>query len=518
MYLATAKEMREMDHRTIEAFGLPGQVLMENAGRSAANILLKKFAGPCRKKVGIVAGSGNNGGDGFVIARYLAQQGLQPAVYLLSERGRVKGDAALNLKLLDASGLEIIELPDQTAFAAHLPQMRHVHLWVDAILGTGLNSDVRGHFKNIIDFLNGSGKPIFSVDIPSGLNSDTGQECGTCTRSAATVTFGFAKPGHILFPGAECTGDLEVVDIGIPPHIVKSVAPRQILITQERIASYIRPRSLDTHKGRTGHLLVIAGSPGKTGAAVMTAMSAMRAGAGLVTLGVPRGLNPAIEPQAIEAMTALLPESATGALDESAFDTISNLWHNKACMAIGPGLGTESTTVNLVLNIVETCPIPMVIDADGLNCLAENPGTLKRSRASVIITPHSGEMARLTHQTPADIQTDRIAAARNFAQSFGVIVVLKGAGTVVATPDGRAAINPTGNPGMASGGMGDVLTGMIAGLVAQGYEPAEAAQIGVFLHGAAADTLARDRGPIGFLATDLMASLPHQFHRLLVPA
>ncbi len=518
MYLVTAKEMREMDRRTIEAFGLPGQVLMENAGRIATDIFLKKFPDARQKRVGIVAGSGNNGGDGFVIARYLAQKGIQPAVYLLSETKRVKGDAAINFKLLDAAGIKPIELADPAAFAQHVSQMRQVNLWIDAILGTGLKSDVRGHYCRVIDFMNDTGVPIFSVDIPSGLDSDTGQVCGTSARSEATATFGFAKPGHVLFPGARYTGDLEIVDIGIPPHIVKEVAPRQAMITREHVASSILPRPPDAHKGRTGHLLVIAGSPGKTGAAAMTAISAMRAGAGLVTLGVPCSLNPVVEPQALEAMTALLPESATGALDESAFETILSLCADKACLAIGPGLGTAPTTEKLVIKIVESCPVSLVIDADALNCLAQNPEIFKRAGASVVITPHPGEMARLTHQTPAEIQADRIAAARGFAQSFGVIVVLKGAGTVVATPDGHAAVNPTGNPGMASGGMGDVLTGMIAGLVTQGYEPAEAAQIGVFMHGAAADALAQDQGPVGFLASDVMAALPGEFQRLMVPA
>lgn len=516
MYLVTADQMREMDRRTIETFGLTGQVLMENAGRSATDILFKKFPERCRQKVGIVAGKGNNGGDGFVIARYLVQKGVRPTVYLLFEKEKAKGDAALNLRLLDPLGLEIIEIPDQTAFAGHQSKMRHVDLWVDAILGTGLTSIVRGHFKTIIDFLNTSGKPIFSVDIPSGLNSDTGQVCGTCTRSATTVTFAFAKPGHILFPGATFTGNLEITDIGIPHHIAEAVAPLQTLITPDLITSYIQPRPADTHKGKTGHLLVIAGSPGKTGAAAMTALSAMRMGAGRVTLGISRSLNMIVEPQVLEAMTALLPETETGELDESAFDLISGLWNNKACMAIGPGIGTRETTQKLVFRIIETCPIPLVIDADGLNCLAGNTAILKLAKKPVIITPHPGEMATLINKTVADVQADRIGCAQKFARSFGVTVVLKGAGTVVATSDGRIFINPTGNPGMASAGMGDVLTGMIAGLITQGYAPSIAAQISVFVHGAAADTLAGDQGPVGFMASDVMAALPNQFRRFMV--
>ena len=321
MYLVTASEMRKMDQETIESFGLPGRILMENAGRGATRFLLEQLGDLSTKKIGVVAGRGNNGGDGFVIARYLSQKGIRVTVFLLSRSSKVQGDAEENLKLLSPLGVPVIEIPDQDAFVTHKTIMRHQDVWIDAILGTGLQSDVKGFFKTIIDFINQSSKPVFAVDMPSGLNSDTGQPCGTCIQACATATFAFAKTGHFLFPGAEHTGKLEIVDIGIPNHIADTIRPLQYLLTPHFMRSLFHPRAANAHKGNTGHLLVIAGSPGKTGAAAMTATSAMRAGAGLVTLGIPASLNSIIETQVIEAMTCPLPETEGGVLSEKSFNT-----------------------------------------------------------------------------------------------------------------------------------------------------------------------------------------------------
>ncbi len=508
MYLVTADEMKEMDRRTIESFGLPGRVLMENAGLGATRFFLKRFEDIENKKIGVVAGRGNNGGDGFVMARYLAQKGMRVTVYLLSEKQKVKGDAAANLSLLLPLKVPVVEMPDSESFSAHITEMRHEAIWIDAILGTGLQSDVKGFFKEIIDFLNQSNRPVFAVDIPSGLNSDTGRPCGTCIRADATATFAFAKTGHFLLPGADYTGSLNIVDIGIPPYIAESVKPLQYLLTPDLIRSVFQPRSLDIHKGHTGHLLVIAGSPGKTGAAAMTAMSAMRAGAGLVTLGIPASLNFILETQVTEAMTEPLPETKEGLLGEASFNRIMALLSDKKCLAIGPGIGIHPETKTLVQRLLQECKKPMVIDADGLNCLIGCTEILKNFDIPAVLTPHPGEMARLIGTTAADVQKDRIHCARDFAQKFNVHVVLKGARTVVAHPDGRVFINPTGNPGMASGGMGDVLTGIIAGFIAQGHAPELAAIAGVYLHGAAADALSKNKGPFGYLATDVINALP----------
>ena len=515
MYLVTAGEMQKIDRMTIEPFGIPGRILMENAGRGATHILFNKYVGLKNRKVGVIAGRGNNGGDGFVIARYLAQKGTRVTVYLLSKSSLIKGDSAANLKLLASLSIPVIEIPDRKAFSKHRSSIVHQEILVDAILGTGLKSDVKGYFREVIEFLNSLNKPVFAVDIPSGLNSDTGQVCGVCIRANTTATFAFAKIGQILFPGANYTGDLEIVEIGIPSHIAEEAGSRQYLLTPDMIRDYLKPRPFDAHKGNAGHLLLIAGSPGKTGAAVMAAMSAMRTGAGLVTLGIPRSLNPVLESQCLEVMTCPLSETIDGMLNESSFQAIIDLLPSKKCFAIGPGIGTSVETKNLVHRVIQEIKVPIVIDADGLNILAGHTQILRNLKAPVILTPHPGEMARLIKSTVDVVQKDRINCARDFAEKFNVHLVLKGARTIIAHPDGKVFVNQTGNPGMASGGMGDVLTGIIAGLITQGYSPESAAHAGVYLHGAAADEMAETIGPIGFLASDVMNAIPGQIRSLL---
>ncbi|MBW2569395.1 MAG: NAD(P)H-hydrate dehydratase [Deltaproteobacteria bacterium] len=514
MYLVTAGEMQKMDRMTIESFGIPGRVLMENAGRGAVQILFDKYAGVINRRIGVIAGRGNNGGDGFVIARYLVQKGTKVTVYLLSKSSLIKGDAAANLKLLTSLNVPVIEILDRKAFLKHRSSIVHQEILVDAILGTGLKSDVKGYFREVIEFLNNLNKPVFAVDIPSGLNSDTGQACGVCVRANITATFAFAKIGQILFPGANYTGDLEIVEIGIPPYIAEEIGPRQYLLTRDMISDYLKPRPFDTHKGSMGHLLLIAGSPGKTGAATMTAMSAMRTGAGLVTLGIPRSLNPVLESQCLEVMTCSLSETIDGMFNESSFQAIVDLLPGKKCFAIGPGIGTSTETKNLVYRIIQESKVPIVIDADGLNILAEHTQILRKLKVPVVLTPHPGEMARLIKSTADVVQKNRINCARDFAEKFNVNLVLKGARTIIAHPDGRVFVNQTGNSGMASGGMGDVLTGIIAGLITQGYSPESATHIGVYLHGSAADEMAKTIGPIGFLASDVMNAIPGEIRRL----
>jgi len=515
MYLVTADEIQEMDQRTIESFGLPGRVLMENAGRGATRILLEQFSDIKNKRVGVIAGCGNNGGDGFVIARGLSQRGIRVSVYLLSDSRRVTGDAAANLELLKPIAVPTIELPDEDAFNRHKEAMTEIEIWVDAILGTGLKSTVKGYFKTVIDFINSRHRPVLAVDIASGLDSDTGQVCGACIRAQTTATFGFAKTGHMVYPGAHWTGNLEVIDIGIPPHIVQSVDPRQFLVTPRRVRSCLPPRADDIHKGITGHLLVVAGSRDKTGAAAMTATAALRAGAGLVTLASGASANTVVATRAMEVMTTSLPEDQQGIIAESAFDAIEKQMAGKKCMALGPGLGQTAGIQRLVRRIIEHSPISLVVDADGINALAGHTRLLKKACVPVILTPHPGEMARLLDTRTEVIQQDRIGCARNFATEFNVYLVLKGSRTVIARPDGRIFINPTGNAGMASAGMGDVLTGFIAGLVAQGLTAGCAALAGVYLHGATADSLAAAMGPYGYLAGEILQAMPGEIKKIV---
>ncbi len=516
MYLVTAKEMQQMDQTTIQKIGIPGQILMENAGAGALRFMGRIFPDLADSKIAIIAGRGNNGGDGFVMARHLFQKGVGVKVFLLSVVDQVQGDARANLDLLFALGIPVVEVPDEDTFRKQKAALRRYDIYVDAIFGTGLNSDVRGHYQDVIRFLNSLDQPVFSVDIPSGLNADNGQICGISIQAKATATFAFPKIGHVVYPGAGLTGALEIVEIGVPKQVVRQVQPRQFLLQKDMLAGVLQKRDPNTHKGKTGHLLVVAGSPGKTGAAAMTATTAMRVGAGLVTLGVPEGLHAVIESQVTETMTYALPQTTDGMLDAKALDALLELTKGKRCLVVGPGIGTAEETKALLRGLLKTNRLPMVIDADGLNILAEQiEGLMPRRRFPLILTPHPGEMGRLCGVSAADIQKDRIEHARFLATQLGAHVVLKGARTVMAHPDGRVYVNPSGNSGMASGGMGDVLTGAIAGFITQGYAPEEAIHLGVYLHGAAADNLWQHKGPFGYLATEVMNQLPDQIRNLL---
>ncbi len=514
MYLVSAQEMREMDRLTIASFGLPGRLLMETAGRGAVRFFLETFPDCSGRRIGVVAGRGNNGGDGFVMARYLAEAGARVTVFLLARQEQVTGDAAANLELLTPLDIPVIEMPGAEAFALHLPELRHQAFWIDAILGTGLNTEVKAYFKEVISFINDSGKPVFCVDIPSGLSADTGQICGACIQGTATATFGFPKIGHATYPGAALTGKLRVVDIGIPSLIATRVGPKQHLITPAAAREGLVERTADSHKGRTGHLLVVGGSSGKSGAAAMAAMTALRAGAGLVTAAIPETLNPVLETLILEAMTCPLPDQGRALLGKTALETLRMQLPGKKCIAIGPGLGTSPDTRDALLEFLPEIDIPMVLDADALNCLSSKPEILKTLKAPVILTPHPGEMARLSGTDPRSIQKDRIAAARKFAEAFNCHLVLKGAGTVIAHPDGTIYVNSTGNAGMATGGMGDILTGLIAGLITQGAPVPAACRTGVYLHGAAADALA-EKHPYGYLASEVGRRIPAEIRHLV---
>ncbi len=513
MKLATTRQMQHMDKTAIESFGIPGQVLMENAGRGAFDMLLRQMGDIHSKSVCILAGRGNNGGDGFVIGRYLMEKRVPTTMILLSSRDKVQGDARHNLELVDrlcrknASG-KVIEVPDDKALEDHKNLIRHHDIYVDAILGTGLKSDVKGFLKSVIQLLNELEKPIFSVDIPSGLNADTGKPCGIAVRATATATFAFAKPGLVLYPGNEYTGRLEVIDIGIPGYIARDENLWMAVMETRQMRGLLPTRSFNAHKGNFGHLLVVAGSVGKTGAAVLCANAAMRCGTGLVTLAIPESLYHVAGPHLTEVMTDVVPDDGTGAFENRHLAVLLNQAEEKSALALGPGLGTGPETRDLVRNLIESSPVPLVLDADALNCISDMPEILKKASHQPVLTPHPGEMARLTGVSSADIQNDRAGHGRRFAQKFQSILVLKGAQTLVCHPDGSVYICPAGNPCMASGGMGDVLTGMIAGFTAQGLRQEDAAAVGVFFHGQCGDLLYEEnRGP-GFLASDLVKTIP----------
>lgn len=506
--IATAEEMRRLDHSTIHEVGIPGIVLMENAGRSLVQVVLDRFFPLAGKYICIFAGRGNNGGDGFVAARYLHKEGCSVSVYVLSPTTLLTGDARTNLEICQKLSIPIIEVLNPQDTEKHQADWSHADLIIDALLGTGLNADVRGLYAEVIQTINQLRVPKVAVDIPSGLDADRGKPLGTCIKADLTVTFGLPKLGQVIYPGRELVGDLYVVDISIPRQVISTHNLRHALLTPHEL-TLPSPRKGDSHKGHYGHLLVVAGSPGKTGAAAMASEAAARVGTGLVTLGVPKSLNPILEVKLTEVMTEPLAENADGVLGPEALNALLKIMESKTALALGPGLSTLEGPAELTRELLLRSHIPIVIDADGLTALSKDLNILKRVKCPIILTPHPGEMARLMNTTVPQVQADRIGVSRSLAQEFGVIVVLKGSATVVALPDGRIFVNPTGNPGMATGGMGDILTGLIGGLLAQKMEPAEAAKTGVFMHGLAGDRCARKQGTVGYLATDLLPEISH---------
>jgi NAD(P)H-hydrate epimerase len=497
-----------MDRLTIRETGIPGSVLMETAGRGATRILLAELRPRPGARVTIVCGPGNNGGDGYVMARYLREAHLLPTVLMLSSLDRISGDALLNLRILQRTGVHILEVPTETEWKAHRHLLSEGDLIVDAILGTGLRSPVKDFFALVIGDINAAGRPVLSVDIPSGLNADTGQPMGVAVRADMTVTFGYPKIGEVVYPGAELVGRLFRIDIGIPAAVSDRIPETFRLTEPEEFRDRLFDERPDIHKGHRGHLLVLAGSTGKTGAATLTALGALRAGAGLVTAGIASSLNPILEVKLTEPMTAPLPETERGTLALKGLGEIRRLCEGKTAVALGPGLGTHPETASLVCEIVTECPLPMVIDADGINALAGHLDRVPRSGGRLVLTPHPGEMARLTGLTGPAVQAARIDIARRFAQEHDCHLVLKGARTLVAAPEGRIHVIPTGNPVLASGGSGDVLTGVIGGLLARGWEPAMAAVAGAYLHGLAADLLAQGGAPLGHAAGELLSLIP----------
>jgi NAD(P)H-hydrate epimerase len=508
MRLVKTSEILEMDRITIQELGIPGAVLMENAARGAIRLFLDHFAPPGNSHVVILCGRGNNGGDGYVMARYLKQRGLRVTVIVLSELDKISGDALINLDVLRRMPLEILEVPDSKKWVKGRRVIRNCDFIIDGIFGTGLNSPVRGFYGKVIVDVNSLGKPVMAIDIPSGLNADTGQIMGVAIKADLTVTFGFPKLGQLVFPGAELVGRLARIDIGILDSVANQVPTSSIMTEPDDFSHLFNIEKQDIHKGNRGHLLVLSGSTGKTGAATLTALGALTAGAGLVTLGVPKSLNPILETKLTEAMTVPLPETSDGTLSLEAEEEINSLMEGKTALALGPGLSTNAETTSLVRNIVKGCRLPMVIDADGLNALSEDLNSLASCKESTILTPHPGEMARLTDLKSSDIQHDRIGTSVQFVEKYGCYLVLKGARTLIAESDGKIYVNPTGNPALSSGGAGDVLTGLIGGFLARRWPMTEAAIAGVYLHGLAADYLAEDMGQAGILAGELLNVLP----------
>ena len=507
MLLTTAGQMREWDRRTIEELGIPGLVLMENAARGVIQVIRHCY--PQAQKLAVLCGKGNNGGDGLAAARIFHFLGGQARVYLSGPRDHLKGDAAYQLKLVEKLGIPLREWTGPTDTAAFAAEWADSDLLVDALLGTGLEKEITGHLRDWIRAMNELPPPKVAVDIPSGLSSDSGRPLGICTRADVTVTFGMPKLGQVLFPGCRFTGRLFVVDIGLAPTYHPPEAEAVELLEPFRLAGLLPRREPEGHKGTYGHVLVLAGSLGKTGAAAMTCLGALRAGAGLVTLGIPESLNPIMEVKLTEAMTEPLPEGDPGCLGPEAFLRIQTLSKGKKALAVGPGISLSAKTKSLLQILFKHIThLPMVVDADGLTHLAESPEGLKALAGRAILTPHPGEMARLTGLSVEAVQSDRIGVARAYAREKQVVVVLKGPRTVIADPEGPIYLNPTAHSVLASGGTGDVLTGLILGFLSQGLSLSAAARLGVFVHGQVGLQAAQKRGEKGILASELLEEVP----------
>jgi NAD(P)H-hydrate epimerase len=512
MKLVTAQQMRNLDYAAINTFKVPSLELMENAGRRTVEVMLDKYGDPQGKRVAIFVGPGNNGGDGLVIARLLAARMANPIVFMLIPVDKLKGDSAVNFSRVHEFPVEIFEVSGFADLVDTPAILAECWTVVDAIFGTGLTRDVSGIFASAIKMVNESSCPVVAVDIASGLSADNGKILGSCIHADVTVTFGQAKIGQVIYPGREYTGFLEVADIGIPEKAFAEADFRIELLGKET-GNWLPPRTPFAHKGTYGHLLLIAGSTGKTGAAILCSLGALRSGTGLVSLCIPYDLNHIIEASLWEAMTIPLQSRAQGFFSIENYKVIEDALHNKQALAIGPGIGTAEETAELMVKLYAEVEMPMVVDADGLNILANNTGLLKNAAGPRILTPHPGEMARLTGRTSKQIQENRLELALDFAVKYNVFIVLKGTDTLVCDPEGKLAINPTGNPGMACGGMGDVLSGIIGGFLAQGLSPWQASCLGVYSHGLAADRLAEDTSA-GYLASEVADEIPYVLEKL----
>ncbi len=508
MRVLSTAQMREADRATIHDLGIPSIVLMENAGRQVAAALEAHFSDEAPLRVAVLSGRGSNGGDGSVAARVLHQSGHQVSVFLIGTVSQVTGDARLNLDILGRLHVPVFEVGSAGDWELHAPAVTAHDVIVDALCGTGLSGPLSGLFASVVEDVNAATVPVVAIDLPSGLSADTGEIPGPAIEAVLTVTLAAPKLPLLLPPAEQLAGDIVIADIGIPDEVMASVAGEYTtFLSRDALRPMVSPRPADSHKGDYGRVLIVAGSVGKTGAAVLAARGALRSGAGLVTVACPERCLPLVATQGLEFMTMALPEHPEGGLDPAAVERV--LEAEADVIVIGPGLGRERSTQDVVRSVVERSGTPMVLDADALFAFAgaasaSLAGSDERVR---IITPHAAEMARLIGGTADDVHAHRIAVARHTAVERHLHVILKGHRTLVASPDGRLAINPTGTPGMATGGTGDVLAGVLGSWLAQTMDAEVAACLAVFLHGAAGELAARDLGEVAMLASDVVDHL-----------
>lgn len=514
MRILSGSEMRRVDAWTVEDFGLPVMLLMENAGNAvaqAARRILPEIAG---SQIAIFVGKGNNGGDALVAARYLHRMGASVKLFLLFPPGEFSGAALENWQLLERMDLTWYLLSDENSFYVLKLCLNQCHLIIDGIFGTGFRGNPAPSVARVIQMANDSNLPILAIDIPSGLDADSGKVGEPCIKATVTVTMGWAKQGLFLYPGKKKVGELQVADIALPREGLENLETEAHYVDEALARSLLPVRDWEGHKNTFGHVLVIAGSPGMTGAAALACKAVLRAGAGMVTACLPRSLADFFDLTFPEVITRAMPETPERSLSSQAWLEIYNQLPGKKAVVFGPGLTTGEGIGDILRRLLEMCHVPLVLDADGLNVLADRRDLAANARCPLILTPHPGEMARLLGVTAKEVQQDRLETARTAARLFQAVVVLKGAATVIAAPAGHVYINSTGNPSLATAGTGDVLAGAIGSLLAQGLEPLKAAILGVYIHGSAGDIRAKTTGLQGVLAGEVADTLPAAFKAL----
>lgn len=517
MKIVSGKKMGLIDREAMTRYGIPGLILMENAGLQVVKLIRKLRPDRGNGSIIILCGRGNNGGDGFVIARHLMRLGYRVETWAVAPVSDYQGDAAVNYRILLNTGYEV-KLVGEKDPLVRLKDLNSFDLIVDALLGTGIGRKVRGLYEELIEAINSSSALVVSVDIPSGISVDSGEVMGTAVRADYTVTFALPKRGLLRFPGAGCTGRLFVADIGIPESLTSSTDIQENLITVDFVRSQLPLRVPESHKGTYGRVLLLAGSPGMTGAAALAGEAALRGGAGLVYAGVAGELRAVLEAKLKEVIVLGFTGDGRGNLAEESLPEI--LEHAAGCdaLALGPGLKPGRETLNLLKGIAREASLPLVVDAGGLSALAQEPGYLTQlegRKASFIFTPHPGEMARMLNIDTKDVQKQRWELASQKAAEWNAIVVLKGAYTTIAFPEGEVYINPTGNSVLSTAGTGDLLTGLITAFCAQGLSPGKAALCGAHLHGLAADLLVMSSGDRGFKAGDILDHFSAAFREMV---
>ncbi len=503
MKMVSPARMAACDSYAIDTWGIPSAVLMENAGRSTYRLVKERYLSNGIRRISVICGKGNNGGDGFVFARYALFDGYKVKVYATGSTDVMKGDAALNSRLFSSAGGETIVCESNPKVLREA--LKNTDIIVDALFGTGLSKEVQGVERMLIDAINRSGRPVIAIDMPSGIDGRKGVPLGTAVKATHTFTYGYAKTGQALYPGAEYVGSLTVIDISIPRIVEEAIGIDGHIIDGAMIRGFLKTRSASSHKGTYGHVAVIAGSTGKTGAAHMASLAALKVGAGLVTLAIPESLNAIMEVKLTEVMTSPVPDRGKGFFPLTCLDELKNFIMDKDLLVIGPGLSQSPDTMELVREFVLTAGKPIVIDADGINAFQGHTELFREIPSETILTPHPGEFARITGMTPQEINSDRMAAGKEFVEKHRVNLLLKGARSILFTTDGQIFVNPTGNPALAKGGSGDILTGFIGGLAAQQYTIQQASIVAAYIHGYIADSWREETGSdMDLLAGDLL--------------